>query len=268
MHLRTERDQGWLKMAVALVVVAACLVASPADAQQRRSPELQTKETAAVVAGATSWVALNWLGIDDAKDFRVRVENANGSNEAKWAYPENTSQYTSLSRDAELQAGELDYTALQVTVPYEQRSSFTLNLRVTWNDGRDNRSEAFRVVIPVASFDGEDLKQVTEQVTVASGSDTWVEVKYTGGAPRLENFEVRIDMTDEELDGAVVYPGEDDHTSLHHDDILLAGETDVARFLVLSPDGPAGTVEVPLEVTYTKGRERVTESFTLMAEVT
>lgn len=249
-----------------LLIAAALLAGTPADAQRNKGadPELQTRETATLVAGEAAWVALNWLGTGEATDVRVRAENIRGSNEASWGYPTNTGDYTAPARDATLQDGELDYTALQITVPYRQDKKFKLDLRVTWNDDRGARSESYSVTVPVTTFDGEDVKQVTSDVQVFSEEDTWVEVAYTGGAPRIEDFSARVVG---DTQGVVVYPGDDDATSLHHDDVLLADETDVVRFLVLTSDMPPGDHDFQVEVSYTKGNDQITETFDLTAEV-
>lgn len=275
-HLRPRRPRsGRRGLVIATVALLGLVSATHVHAQSdrgnqgnqrsgRADPQLQTPETAAVVAGDTSWVALNWLGDGDARNFQVRVENAIGANRATWEYPTNSGNFTSLSKDAELLDGELDYTAIRLTVPYAQDRSFQLNLRVTWEDGRGGRSETARVTVPVTSFSGEDFQQITNEAQVASAEDTWVEVRYTGGAPVLDDVSLTVADTGG-LD--IVYPGDDDATSLHHDGTLLAGETDVARFLVLGTGADPGSRQLALEVSYRKGDAVETRSTALAVQV-
>lgn len=73
-----------------------------------------TFETAEVTPGFDSWVAITWSGeVTDAREFRV---TSKGTDQIEVGYPSNTADHSSLYWDDVLSPGEIDYTALRLTV--------------------------------------------------------------------------------------------------------------------------------------------------------
>lgn len=239
-----------LFIVILLLISTAVPVAAAPKPDVDKDVELTNYETAAIVAGDSAWIALNWKGGGgDAADFRLVVKKPDPDVQIR--YPENTGTYTSLWADDTLSDGEYDFTAVHVTVPYAAGRDIKLLFTLTYqHDGKEKHRD-FNVRVPVVEYaGGEDLQQVTSSLgAVTLGESAWVGVSYAGLAPRLDDF--RLTVTD--AGGVpIVYPGDRAATSLHHDARLEDGETDVARFRVDAYDIPAGTYTIAVLATYRK----------------
>ncbi len=243
-------------MREAVVVAASFLLlaamGSPAGAAPKPTlqgeVELSTYETAAIVAGDRAWIALNWRGGGgDVTDFRLVVKKADAGVEV--AYPASTATYTSLWGDDTLSDGELDFTAIRLTVPYEIKKDLKLNLGLSYQRNGKPAGRDFLVRVPVIAYQGgQDLQQLTQTLgRVTTGGSTWVGVSYAGMAPRLDGFQ--LEVTDS-AGLAVFYPGDGSASSLYHDARLEDGETDVARFLIDTEGVAAGTYTLQVRATY------------------
>lgn len=239
-----------LVLATALLVVTALPAAAAPKPKVDRDVELTNYETAAIVAGDSAWIALNWHGgTGDAENFRLVVKKPDPGVEIR--YPANTGTYTSLWADDTLSDGEYDFTAIHVTVPYAAGGDIKLLFTLSYEVNGKPKTNSFNVRVPVVDYTGdEDLQQVTASLgQVAIGDSAWVGVSYAGLAPRLDDFELTI------TDAAglpVVYPGDRSSTSLHHDARLEDGETDVARFRVDAYDIPTGSYTIGILASYRK----------------
>lgn len=233
-----------------LVVATALPVAAAPKPDVDTDVELTNYETAAIVAGDSAWIALNWHGGGgDAENFRLVVKKPDAGVEVR--YPDNTATYTSLWADDTLSDGEYDFTAVHVTVPYAAGQDIKLTFTLTYEHAGKQKTRSVNVRVPVVEYvGGEDLQQVTTSLgEVALGESAWVGVSYAGLAPRLDDFQLTI------TDAAglpIVYPGEGSATSLHHNARLEDGETDVARFRVDAYDIPADTYTIMIRATYRK----------------
>jgi hypothetical protein len=250
----------------ALAATTIVLGASPALAASNSDPELLTEKTAAVMAGDTAWVALNWLGEGgDVTDFGVVARSIPKGWRVE--YPENTVDHTSLYWDADLAKGEIDFTALRISVPASERDrDGTIHLRAHWTerDGKERHKE-YKIEVPVARHSGADFEVLTDSVSVASGEAAWVDVTYTGSYPELGDFTLTVS----EAPGlTIVYPGYGDHTSLNADTTLDRGETDVARFMIDATAAEPGTVELEVTVRYTKGGDPESMTHVVVVEIT
>ncbi len=230
-----------------LAIGLVALTAQPAFAKLKK-PELLTEDAAAVVKGGSAWLALTWEAEDALEDFRVVVTD---DDNAVIAYPESTGDYTAPFQSSDLVAGEIDFTAIRIDVPYDEKSkNLKITVQASWNNGERRDSSEFKVKIPLVDYQGEDFAQLTEEVTVPAGAATWVEVAYSGLAPQLEGFSVAA----AEAGGLpITYPAYGDATSLDHDAVLDAGETDVVRFSVDTTNVPVGRYEVGLVIRYRSG---------------
>jgi len=251
-----------MKTSFVTVLVALLFIAGmpPATAKGGgpAKVDLLTVQTGTVFAGDSSWIEVVWEASGNAADdFQVTVKNPDPGWEIR--YPENTGSYTSLWADATLSDGEMDFTAIHVTVPYDAGGDVKLHLEVSWTtDGKQHR-QSYLVKVPVAHYTGDDLTQTTTQVDLTDTSG-WVEVFFTGNAPRLDDFE----MTATPPSGVSVEYPQGSFTSLAHDARLESGETDQAAFFV---EAAPGTYTIPLTVTYSKDATRGSWSGTVTVTV-
>jgi hypothetical protein len=239
-----------LLMAVLLVVGTALPATAAPKPDIDKDVELTNYKTAAIVAGDSAWIALNWRGGGgDAENFQLVVKKPDPGVEIR--YPDNTGTYTSLWADDLLTDGEYDFTAVHVTVPYAAGKDIKLLFTLTYEHNGKPKTRSFNVRVPVIEYSGgEDLQQVTASLgEVAVGGSAWVGVSYAGLAPRLDDFQLTV--TD--AGGLpMVYPGNRSSTSLHHDARLEDGETDVARFRIDAYDVDPGTYTIAVVATYRK----------------
>jgi hypothetical protein len=239
-----------LFLVILLLMSTAVPVAAAPKPNVDKDVELTNYETAAIVAGDSAWIALNWRGGGgDAENFKLVVKKPDPDVQIR--YPANTETYTSLWADATLSDGEYDFTAVHVTVPYAAGRDIKLLFTLTYEHNGKEKRRDFNVRVPVVEYaGGEDLQQVTSSLgELALGESAWVGVSYAGLAPRLDDFQLTVTDT-----GGlpVVYPGDGSTTSLHHDARLEDGETDIARFRVDAYDIPAGTYTIEVLATYRK----------------
>jgi len=227
--------------------------AAPALAVSRANVNLQTTRTAAIVEGDTAWIALSWTAKKaDVTDFRVVAKTRTAG--VTISYPDNTGTYTSLMNDSTLSAGEIDFSSLRVSVPYGARRVI-LVVNATWIDAAGvTQSMNYKAQIPVAGFIGDDIAQLTDNAgPVPVKAPTWLGVEWTGIAPSLN----KVQMTVSGPAGiAISYPeNTGKYTSLHYDDTLEDGETDIAKFLVDASAITPGKYTLDVVLTYTKGTE-------------
>ena len=246
----------------ALVILMA--VAAPAHADEEAEVSLKTKKTAAIVEGDTAWVALSWTAKEgDATNFRIVAEVRTRG--ATVSYPENTGDHSSLMDNDTLSNREIDFTALKVSAPYGVKN-VKLRVKASWVSDGERESKTYNVTVPVASFKGEDIAQASKDAGSVSVSEpAWLGVEWTGIAPVLDD----VSMTVSGPSGAIVtYPAEGPSTSLHYDNVLEDGETDVARFLVDASALEPGTHSLDVIVTYTKAGRSLKAAGTVSFEVT
>ncbi|MGZ5383583.1 MAG: hypothetical protein ACXW1Y_02265 [Acidimicrobiia bacterium] len=239
-----------LLLAALLIVSTASPAAAGPKPDVDKDVELTNYETAAIVAGDSAWIALNWVGGGgDAQNFQLVVKKPDAGVEVR--YPDNTGTYTSLWADSTLSDGEYDFTAIRVTVPYDAGRDIKLLFTLSYDHAGGQKNRSFNVRVPVVEYaGGEDLKQVTESLgEVALGESAWVGVSYAGVAPRLDDFQLTV--TD--AGGlSIVYPADGSATSLHHNARLEDGETDVARFRVDAYGVGPGTYTIQIQAKYRK----------------
>lgn len=218
-------------------------------AKDEAKVKLDTKKTATVVQGSSAWVALNWKG-DKSNATGFRAVASTKAAGVEISYPTNAGGHTSLMKNDVLSSDEIDFTAINVDVPYGTKS-FKLDITATWNDGEKDVTKEFRVTVPTVEYTGDDVAISTSDAgSVPTDEPSWVGVDWTGMAPSIGD----VQMTATGPSGAaIVYPGERDWTSLYHDNQLDQGETDVARFL-LDPSGlEAGAHKFEVTLSYSRG---------------
>lgn len=245
-----------------LLVIAS---AAPALAAPKAAKvDVETKQTAAVVAGDTAWIAINWTARDgDAENFRVTVAKIDGG--VGYSYPTNTGSYTSLWADDLLSENEIDFTAIKLDVPYDARRHLNLQLDVSYVTDGKQQVKKVEILVPIVEYTGADLEQVTADLgTIEAGSSAWVDVQYAGFAPTLDGFSVTVTDT---AGLAIVYPANGSSTSLVHDATLDDHETDLVRFRIDPTEADAGTHTLQVTAQYSKGGTAATLSGTVQLTV-
>lgn len=249
---------------IALLASAALLfgAATPAAAMKKSKVDLQTRQTAAVTAGDTVWVSLLWLAEGDAENVRVVAERLPRGVTVE--YPSNTGDHSGPSTGSTLGDGELDYTALRLSVPYGTKT-FNFGAAVSWESDGKTHDRSTTVSVPVVDHEGGDVEQTTTRAVISAGEATWVDIWFAGLAPRIDGFSLSV--TDHPgLD--ITYPGEGAATSLHNDALLEDGESDVARVLVDAGDLEPGTYVLDTNVGYEVDGQPATLAGTVEVEVT
>lgn len=230
---------------------------------------LLTSETAAITRGDDGWVVLNWTAfgdvIDGVEDVSVTLRKK-APKDVTVTYPANTGTYTSLWDNDVLSVGEVDFTALHVDVAEGyKKDEIKLDLNLSFSVEGERFRERHSIIVPVVTFTGQPVEQVTHDWGAASPTDArWFEIAFAGLAPAVTDFSV---VVVEPAGMAVTYP-QGSHTSLHFDDVLESRETDVVRLyidpLAMSP----GQHTVTVESTYTYDGQQLTDTDTVTITIT
>jgi hypothetical protein len=256
-----------MKHRIITTAIAALLVIGTASPAIAKGPEadLKTKKTATIVAGDTSWVAINWEGKGgDVTNFKVVAEAPNG---VEVTYPENTPGFTGLMNGHVLSEKEMDFTALQISVPYTQTKKFKITLFVSYEADGQTVEDDFDLTVPVAEYQAdEDVAQMTDSVgSIVTGESAWMEVDFTGLAPMVEGFDV---VVSDPAGLTVSYPQAHASTSLYFNNVLEDNETDFAAIHVDTTGAAPGTYNLGLKVSYTMAGQSKTFDGTLTLTVT
>ncbi len=235
-------------LAVALVIVGLAAPVHAQDDNGRSKIKLLTKDTAAVVAGDTAWLAVNWTAKNGTVQNVALELNDDPGDGVEVSYPTNTGTWTGLMNGHVLDESAIDYTAFQVHVPASfDAKKVKLEFEISYTDDRgDDQTDTVKIDVPVVHYtDGDHLVQHDASATIPAGGSAWVDVDMTGLAPLTSELSLTAD-------GAlgIVYPGHGVATSLHGDHLLEDGETDTARFRVDTGDVAPGTYVLTTELTY------------------
>ncbi|MFP3915463.1 MAG: hypothetical protein ACLFWM_11355 [Actinomycetota bacterium] len=238
-----------LLVALGLVATLAVPVSAQVDDSSQGGVVRLTKTAAAVTEGTSGWVTLNWTAQGgEATSFRVTARAAREG--VVVGYPENTGDHTSLYWDDILSDGEIDYTALHVSVPAGVSESVDLTLEVSYDWNGRTRTETMGLVVPVAAYEGAPLETLTDDLgEVEEGTQTWLDLWYTAPGPPVEGVAVTV-----QGDGAAVtYPGLGDASGLSSDPDLDTGEKDVARFRLDTAGMAPGSHTLTVTAAYALG---------------
>jgi hypothetical protein len=257
-----------LILAVLLVATAVFAVPTQADAAPKGKIELVTKEAAAVTQGDSAWIAISWRARDmEVTDFRVTATSKGKG--VGIAYPENTGDHTSLSIDSALAVGEIDFTALYITAPYDERHT-TLDLAASWTHDGKQESKKYKVNLPLPRTEGNHVVILSESAgTIGRSGPEWLGIEWTGRLPHVDD--VKMTVHDVPTGADVYYPGEplgsSKYTSLYCDSTLVAGETDIARFLVDASALKPEVQKIQVALTYNMDDDEQTVRRTLSFNV-
>jgi hypothetical protein len=252
---------------VALLIAAGTVFGSaqPSSAASlANSPvTLQTSVASTMLPGQQGWIALNWKGsaAADACDFRVTAAGTDGVTVTYPSSRTGTSGYT----DSTLSQNELDYTALNVSVPPTLLLASVLTLTVDYGPcspgnsdgngiGNANGQKTHMVLVgtlPVLPNLGPAVTQVTTTAgPVKAGAISWVDVSYKGASPSLTNFSVKA------TDGGpftVGYANEATTAKLSEGATLGVLKTDHVSIRLDATTVPTGTYNLKLQASYGSG---------------
>jgi hypothetical protein len=211
------------------------------------TPKLLTDTKMDWVKGSSEWVNLSWTASADLTNVKVYVVPKSKGLTAE--YPTNQKGYTSLLDNGSLSASEIDFTSVKITTDASNSSTKLASVYIRWDyNGRTYQMYSGRLQLSNKTYKGEDFAILTEGAVVSSAGEdadaNWVEFNYKGLAPRTSNMKMSVD-------GAEVYHPQGKFTSLHHDETLYSGETDVARIWLDPELLESGEEKLVVNITYT-----------------
>ena len=221
--LRTARRSGVVVVAaLAALLAGAVLAPSSAVADvDKTGVRAVTAQTAAVVPGQSAWLSVVWTADQTVTDWSTTVSAPPG---VAVTYPTTRGgSDTSLYGSATLVGATMDFTAFRLAVPYTQTASFPVTLVSTYTgtcgdngqckeqgSGNDDKardhSTSVTVTVPVQPATGPAFTQVTSNLQVAAGSDSFQQIAFTGGQADLADFTVQAGTLPRGL--RVAYPGD------------------------------------------------------------
>lgn len=186
-------------------------------------PLLLSEADMAWSQGASEWVNVLWTADGDLANVEVRVTSASDVLEVE--YPSDSDR-SRLGVDSDLSTSEIDFTAVKLTTTGPGAVSATID--ISWDDADGARqSTQFALNLENRVYEGEDFAILTEAVAVGTDVDApaanWIDLDYKGLAPTNRSMAMTV------TGDLPVYHPQDTFTSLHHDQLLHAGEADVAR---------------------------------------
>lgn len=229
-----------------ILCIAVVGLAAPASAQASTTPTLLTSEQVDWIAGTSEWINLSWTTAVELEDVEVRVVKK--SRGLSVEYP-NGDDYSSLMTDSTLSVNEIDFTALKITTDASVPGTKRAMIDISWMESGNRQSATGWLRFTNKTYKGEDFAILTEDASVSLAPLTpdanWVELAYKGLAPKTSDMQITASAPFE------VYHPQETFTSLHHDQTLHAGESDVAR-VWFDPDLlTAGTHVLIVNITYT-----------------
>lgn len=231
----------FLVLSIAFVGLAA-----PASAQQRTAPTLLSSERIDWIAGSSEWVNLSWTSDSELENIELRITRTTKGLTVE--YP-NGADHSSLMTDTTLSANEIDFTALKITTDASARGNAQATLEISWDENGRRQTASGSLRFTNKSYKGDDFAILTEDATVSTNPLTpdanWVELAYKGLAPTTTDMQIMAS-------GPVpVYHPQETFTSLHHDQTLHAGESDVARIWFDPELLEVGAHTISVDITYT-----------------
>ncbi|MGI9608528.1 MAG: hypothetical protein ACR2P0_20525 [Acidimicrobiales bacterium] len=236
-----------LTAAMILGLLAGPAAADDHDNNDRKAngrnsrPELVKQDTAAVLAGASTWVNVLWVADGAITDFSVTAE---AKKDVVLGYSVTTGDHAGPMNGYDMEDLETDFTALYITVPEDySKRDVKLEIEAEWtNDDGESEDKKFNLRVPVAHYEGTDWQVVDSTADLGSG---WVEIPVLGLAPASSRIQFGIEAPA----GLNIYLPQETWTGPHHDSQLDAGESDVVRFYI-EPGQFVGPMALEFEATW------------------
>ena len=232
-HMRFRNELVSTAMAATLMVTLIL----PASAQIRRddqddrvvvAPVLLTDPEIDWMSGSSEWLDLKWTAPAELENVRVVIEPRSPGLEV--AYPANHDGFSSLANDEDLAPNEIDSSSVKLTTT--DAGAKQAFVRVYWDhEGQSHDMVAGRLRLSDDKYQGKDFEVLTEVAEITTDAKrpekNWVELSYKGLAPTTTNIWITVAGHPEIYHPRSAYGYY--FTSLHGDQTLRAGETDLAR---------------------------------------
>jgi hypothetical protein len=251
-----------------IIVVAAVVLgaARPAAGQKRDdSLSLVVPVLTAMFPGQQGWIGTMWSAGNDVCD----VEITGSGPGLGVSYPTNTGTFSSFYTSSALAEGNLDMVAFNLTAPAAATGTVPVTFVVDYrqlppgqikksddlktkkvNCAGPKGSQTIATSLPLSSFVGGPVIQLTTAVTVPRTGPTWVNITFKGNRPNLNDFRVTLappaGMT-------VVYPGDAASAGLNGTPTLPVAREDFVAVNIDAGGLDPGVYPVPLHATYTGG---------------
>ena len=220
---------------------------------------------APMMPGQQGWVSALWTADQDVCDVQVTASGQGLTT----SYPTNTGAFTSLFKSSSLATGNLDFTALHVTVDPTVTSSVPVTLNVSYtvlaagqikpsddltkkavNCKGSKASATVTTTLPIVVPTGPAVVQQAAKATVSRSTPSWADISYLGDRPGLSSFHATLTPPK----GLVVsYPGDRAFAGLNDNDALPVGQLDHVSVRLDASGLAAGSYTVPVRATYTGG---------------
>ncbi|GII24811.1 hypothetical protein [Planosporangium mesophilum] len=250
------------RVAIGLLAGAAALVPASAAVATPKSGDvdLVVPVLAPMLPGQQGWVSALWTANNDVCDVRVTASGPG----LTVSYPTNTGSYSSLYKSSSLDAGQLDFTALNVSVAPSVTGAVQMALAISYTnqapgqakkeDGKcvgSPGSETVTATLPVVpSIGAAAVVQKTTAVSVSRATPTWANLVFAGTRPGLSNFRVTLTPP---AGLSVAYPGDATSSGLNRLGTLPVGQDDFTAVRFDASKLAAGTYNVPVKATWTGG---------------
>jgi hypothetical protein len=252
-------------VAAVLAAVLALVPAGTARAAHTGGLDLVVDTLAAMLPGQQGWVSAMWSANLDVCDVRMTVTGSG----LTIGYPANTATYTSFYTASALAQSNMDYVAVNVSVPATATSAVTLSFTVSYlqlppglikkDDNLKTKkvdckgpkgSETVSATLPVIPPTGAAVLLKTSAVSVPRATPTWTNLTFRGTRPNLANFRVTVTPP---TGLKVVYPNDGASSGLSAGGTLPVGADDSAAVRLDASGLSPGTYQVPVHATYTGG---------------
>jgi hypothetical protein len=252
--------------ALVAALLAGSVVSAPVAGADADKTGVQpvTLVTAPLVPGQSAWVSVVWTADQTVDDWSTTVVAPAG---VGVSYPTTRGgSDTSLYGSATLVGGTSDFTAFHLSVPYTQRTTFPVTVTSTYTStcgdngrckdrgsGNDDKARSFSttatVQVPVVPAVGPAFVQRTTQLSIASGSDSFQQIAFTGGPADLADFTVRMGTLPAGLQ--VAYPSGGTSSGPAGSSTLRGGKSDQVAVRFIATTLARGTYRIPITISYT-----------------
>lgn len=238
--------------AVAMLSTIAVVSPAAADDDDDHVLRMTNSDEMSMVRGSNGWINIGLTSRAELQNVRIIVRESDRGTEVTYPGYGNSA---GLSQGSVLPSGGMDVARFRLSTTSQSDDEIELDIIAEWEqDGRFRRAEIGEIEVELRNYRGADYEFLNRPATVSStgdGAGNWVEMDFLGIAPINSDFEVRVKKGLDE----VYYP-QGTYTSLHHDDRLDSGETDVARIWIDPATVAPGTYTVEIEVKYKNNRGR------------
>jgi hypothetical protein len=253
------------RLAACVLAATALLPPAPAGAADSGGLAPVVPILAPMLPGQRGWVAAIWTATTDVCDVQVTATGPG----LTIGYPTNTATYTSLYTASALADGNIDYTALDITVPGGATTAIPVTMSVSYRrlpPGQIKKDDDLKTkhivcsgpksddtvtaTLPVLQATGASVLQKTTAVSTPKATPTWTNITFRGNRPNVGNFRVTLAPP---AGLTVVYPNDGTSAGLAGGTALPVAQDDYVAVRLDATGLAPGTYTVPVHATYTGG---------------